>query len=171
MRGLDVLGEDEHADLRVLVLDLLGGARALVGEGGRHADVDHDELGPVTRDRGEQARRVAERGDDLVAAVLEQPRQALAQEHLVLGDHDRARQLRDERRAAARRRSRRAACRRGPRPGPTGPRSPEPRRCDGAADAVVGDRDDEACRSSARALSGSARRCACLTALVSPSQR
>jgi hypothetical protein len=33
--GLDVLGEDEHADLRMVVMDRLGSAQSLVGVGGR----------------------------------------------------------------------------------------------------------------------------------------
>ena len=42
----DVLGEDEHADLRMRRLDLARRA-PLVGEAGRHPDVDDHEIGTV----------------------------------------------------------------------------------------------------------------------------
>ena len=71
MGRLDVLGEDEHADLRVLGLDPARGPGALVGEARRHPNVDHHEVGPVAGDGGEQPVGVAERGDDLVTSVLE----------------------------------------------------------------------------------------------------
>ena len=61
VRGLDVLGEDQHAELRVRLLDRRGRARALVGEGRRHPDVDDDEVGAMPRDRGQQVVGVAER--------------------------------------------------------------------------------------------------------------
>ena len=41
----------------------------------------------MPRDRGQQVLGVAERRDDLMPAVFEEPRQALPQEHLVLRDH------------------------------------------------------------------------------------
>ena len=68
-------------------LDLRRRAGALVGERRRHADVEHDEVGrwPATLP---EPSRVAERRRDLVARVGEQPHEPVAQEHLVLGDHD-----------------------------------------------------------------------------------
>ncbi len=39
-------------------------------------------------DRRLEVLRVAQRRHDLVPAVREQPREPLAQQHLVLGDHD-----------------------------------------------------------------------------------
>lgn len=47
MLGLDVLRQHENPKPWVVVLDLLRGARALVGERGRHADVNGDQVGPV----------------------------------------------------------------------------------------------------------------------------
>ena len=61
---------------------------ALVGVRRRHPHVDDGEIGRVLADRAAQAVGVVDGGDDLVAGVLEQPPQALAQERLVLGDHD-----------------------------------------------------------------------------------
>ena len=88
MARFDVLGEDEHAEVRVGLLDLVRGLRALVGEGRRHPDVEDDEVGIVLGDRRQQPACVAERSDDLVSAVLEQTPETLAKQHLVLGDHD-----------------------------------------------------------------------------------
>jgi hypothetical protein len=70
------------------LLDLVSGAGAFVGQGGRHPDVEDDEVGLVARHRGDEVARVASGGGDLVAAILEQARRALAQQHLILGDHD-----------------------------------------------------------------------------------
>ena len=51
----------------------------------------------------QQVVRVARAADDLEALVLEQLREPLAEQHRVLGDHDRARDLPHDARAAARR--------------------------------------------------------------------
>src|SRR5437763_14058394 len=83
-----MLGEYEHAQLRVRVLDLARRARALVGEARWHPDVEDDEIGVLLGDRGQQAIGVAERRDDLMAAVFEESCEPLAQQHLVLRDHD-----------------------------------------------------------------------------------
>ena len=65
-----------------------GRARALVVVVGRHAHVDDREVGLVLADQREQRVGVAGAPDDLVAGVLEQAGEALAQEDGVLGDHD-----------------------------------------------------------------------------------
>ena len=139
---LDVLGEDEHAQLWVRLLDLPRCARALVGEGRRHPDVQDDEVGIVLGDRGQQPVASPERGDDLVSGVLEQSPEPLAQQHLVLGDHDPhgssavsvvpapwSLSMRSVPPCAATRSAR--------------PLRPEPGVGVRAADAVVADRDDE----------------------------
>ena len=64
------------------------GPGALVGERGRHADVEDDQVGTGLVHRDLQQLGVTERGDDVVAAVEQEPGEALAQEHLVLDDHD-----------------------------------------------------------------------------------
>ena len=66
--GLDVLGEHQHPDLRMAALDLVGGASALVGEGRRHPDVDHDQVRAVSCDRRDQAPRISSRRRNLVPA-------------------------------------------------------------------------------------------------------
>ena len=48
---LDVLGEHEHAGLRVVGADPLGRHQPLVGVRGRHPDVDQRDVGPVALDR------------------------------------------------------------------------------------------------------------------------
>src|SRR5262249_22740165 len=59
-----------------------------VREGGGHPYVEDDEIGLVVSNRRPQPVCVAERSDDLMPTVLEEPPEALAQQHLVLGDHD-----------------------------------------------------------------------------------
>jgi hypothetical protein len=86
--GLDVLREHEHADLWMAVLDLLGGTGAFVGESRRHSDIDHDQVGAMSCDCRDQLPRIPAGRRHFVPAVGKQPSQALAQQHLVLGDHD-----------------------------------------------------------------------------------
>ena len=83
-----MLREDEHCGLRVVAADLGGGAHPFVVVVGRHAHVDDGEVGLVLGDDDEERVGVADPRDDLVAGVLEQAREALAQEDRVLGDHD-----------------------------------------------------------------------------------
>ena len=88
MAALDVLGEHEHGRAGCVRADLDRGPHALVLVGRRHAHVDDREVGLVLGDDGEQRLGVADARDDLVAGVLEQPCEPLAQEHGVLGDHE-----------------------------------------------------------------------------------
>ena len=69
--------------------DLLGGEQPVVAMVGRHADVDDRDVGPARLDHAQQRVGVAAAPGDLEAGVLEQAGEALAQEHLVVGDHDR----------------------------------------------------------------------------------
>src|SRR3954454_24875312 len=84
--GLEVLGEQQDADLRSLLADPPRRARALVGERRRHADVDDRDVGGVLLDGPEQRVAVPHVGDDLLAGVREQPGEARPQEDLVLGE-------------------------------------------------------------------------------------
>ena len=86
--GLDVLREDEHADARVALADLLGRAQALVGVGRRHPDVHDRDVRAVHRNMAEQVVSGAGLGHDLEACVLEQPRDPFAQEDGVVGEDD-----------------------------------------------------------------------------------
>jgi hypothetical protein len=55
---------------------------------GRHADVDHHQLGRLLGDQGQELGGVAGLADDLEAGTLEQAGQPLAEQHVVLGqDH------------------------------------------------------------------------------------
>src|SRR5262249_42680629 len=82
---VDVGGQDEDAGVRVDLADLRGGAQALVGVRRRHADVDDGDVGLVGVDLAQQVLGVARLADDLHAGVLEQPRDAFAQQHAVVG--------------------------------------------------------------------------------------
>src|ERR1017187_10329116 len=50
---LDVLGQDQDGGLRVLAADDQRGLDALVGVGGRHPHVDHDQVRAVFSDRAQ----------------------------------------------------------------------------------------------------------------------
>ena len=83
-----MLGEDQHADLGVGALDLGRGPRPLVGVTRWHANVEDDEIWTVFGDRDDQSLGISERCDDVVSGVGEEPPESLAEEHLVLDDHD-----------------------------------------------------------------------------------
>ena len=55
---------------------------------GRHPHVDDGQIGLVLGDDGEQRLRIPHPREHLVPGVLEQTREALAEENGVLGDHD-----------------------------------------------------------------------------------
>ena len=54
----------------------------------RHANVHHHQIRPVLAHESHKIRSVARLADDLVTAPLEQARDALAHQHVVLGDDD-----------------------------------------------------------------------------------
>jgi hypothetical protein len=82
---LDVLGEHQHRRPGGCAAQLDRRTQALVGVRRRHAHVDDRHVGPVLGDRLHQRRPVADRGDDLGAGLLEQPHQALPEQHRVVG--------------------------------------------------------------------------------------
>src|ERR1019366_6892028 len=85
---LDVLGEHQHAHRGPLLPHHQRGPEALVGEGRRHAHVDHHDVGALRIHGAEKALRAAWGGDHVVARVDEQPGESLTEEDRVLGDHD-----------------------------------------------------------------------------------
>jgi hypothetical protein len=85
---LQVVREDEDADLGVPAADLLRGDEAVVAAVGWHADVHQSDVGSSSVDHPQQRLGVATTPRDLEAGVLEQASQALAQQHLVVRDHD-----------------------------------------------------------------------------------
>jgi hypothetical protein len=85
--GLDVLGQEKDANLWVLGADRLGGDQALVGVGGRHADVDQRHVGAGQADVVEQALGVLGLGDHLDTGVAQQADDALAGEQDVVSDN------------------------------------------------------------------------------------
>ena len=70
--------------------DLGGGDEPVVGVARRHAHVDDRDVRRVRAHLEQQVVRVAGAPDDLVARLLEQRRDALAQQGVVVGDDDRA---------------------------------------------------------------------------------
>ena len=80
MASLDVLREDEDAHLRVQPPDLDRGQQALVLVARRHAHVDDREVGLMLGDDGEQCRGIADPREHRVAGVLQQPREAFAEQ-------------------------------------------------------------------------------------------
>ena len=85
---LDVLGEDQDADVGVALARLDRRAHALVGERGREAHVDDREVGLVAADDAQQARAVVGLRDDVDVVLAQQGDDPGAQQRLVLGDHD-----------------------------------------------------------------------------------
>ena len=68
---------------------VLGRLNPFVDPGRRHPDVREDDVGPLGFHRGEQRVQVAGRGNDLdVGMRLEQPARALADEIVVVGEHE-----------------------------------------------------------------------------------
>jgi hypothetical protein len=100
---VDVRGQDEHAVCGMALADLCGGAQALVGVRRRHAHVDDGDVGLVGLDLAQQVLGVAGLADDLHPRVLEQPRDAFAQERRCRRPALRARDLRADRGSLARR--------------------------------------------------------------------
>src|SRR3954451_4447758 len=85
---LDVLGEHEHARLRLLGPDGRGRTQTLVGLRRRHADVDQRDVGLVCADLAQQVLRVSGLADDVHAGLLQQAYDALTQQDAVLGYDD-----------------------------------------------------------------------------------
>jgi hypothetical protein len=88
VRLVGVLGQDDDPDLGMVAADRVGGLDALQVVG-RHADVREHHVGRETTDRVEKLFGVPHRGNDLdLTGVLEQPARALANQVVVLCDHD-----------------------------------------------------------------------------------
>ena len=88
MLHLHVCGEDQERRLGELFADRLGCLETLRPMGWRHADIDHREIGAVLAHQPHQLRPVTRLADDLVPAPLEQAREALAHQHVIVGDDD-----------------------------------------------------------------------------------
>ena len=84
-----VLAEHDDADLRVRLVQPLGGLDPLVGVAGRHADVGDHDVWPLHVDGGEERIEVTARRCHLEPRLrLEQPPDALADEVVVLREHE-----------------------------------------------------------------------------------
>ena len=83
---LDVLAEQEHADVGVRLPDRHGRAQAVVGVRGRHADVDHGRVGAMRADLADEVVGVARLCDDVEAVRLEHVDQPLEQQGVIVGD-------------------------------------------------------------------------------------
>ena len=83
---LDVLGDHEYGSAGDLAAHLERGAQALVAEGGGQADVHDREIGAPGDHLADQRIAVADRGHHFDVVVAQQAGQAVAQEHVILGD-------------------------------------------------------------------------------------
>jgi hypothetical protein len=72
----------------VVGADLVRRTQALIGVGRRHPDVDDGDVGAVRADLAQQVLGVPGLAGDLEAGLLEQAREALAQQHGVISEHD-----------------------------------------------------------------------------------
>ena len=88
MAGLDDLREQQDADLRMTLAELLREPCALVGLRRRHADVEHGDVRLELVDPAAKLVRVACLRDDVEPTFRGHPRQPFAEEHGVVGDHD-----------------------------------------------------------------------------------
>ena len=69
--GVDVLRQDDHRDVRQLAPDLQRGRDPVAGEGGRHPDVGHDDVGVMRPDLLEEIVAVARLSHHLEPLVPE----------------------------------------------------------------------------------------------------
>ena len=99
---LDVLGQHQHRAVRAALAHRQRRPQALVGERRRHPYVDDRQVGPVLGHRRRPARRRHRARDRLDPAVGQQPRQPLAQQYGIFGDHHRAWPYATTRRATGR---------------------------------------------------------------------
>jgi hypothetical protein len=83
-----VLRQHQNAGRRAGPADVQRRAEAVVGVVGWHPDVGDDDVRPVGGRRRPQRVGVADRGDDVDVVAGQQEREPLAQEGLVLADHD-----------------------------------------------------------------------------------
>ena len=86
--GIDVLGEDDHADIRVLALDRGCGGDAFAGVAGRHADIDQCHVRARPGHGTDQGVGVAYGRGDLMAAGAQQLRKPVADQRGVVGDNE-----------------------------------------------------------------------------------
>jgi len=88
MAGLDVLGEDEDANVGMLAFQLDGGLQPFGGVRRRHADVDDDGVGLVGSHCGQQTGGVRELSDDVDALIGQQSGDAGTHEARIVDEHD-----------------------------------------------------------------------------------
>ena len=100
---LEALREEQDARARVKAADDLRGAQTLVASRWRHADVDDGDVGARGGDLLQQLVAVAGLRDDVHPGVLEEPGDALAEEHRVVRERDAQAAVVDAARAAQRR--------------------------------------------------------------------
>ncbi len=85
---LGVRGEHQDPDLGQLSPDHTGRVEAFGLVLGRHANVDDHEVGLLIADDAQQLGGVARLARDLEPRALEQPRDALAQQDVIVRHHD-----------------------------------------------------------------------------------
>jgi hypothetical protein len=82
-----VLRENQHTDIGKARADALSRHQSLVGEAGRHADVDERDIGQMAGDRLVQLRRVRAGRRDLDTMVAQQRGDPVSNERRVVRDH------------------------------------------------------------------------------------
>ena len=85
---LHVLAEDQHGNPWELAPELEGCPDAFVMEGRRQTHVRHDDIRPVLPHAGNNVDGVRIRPHREIARLVEQPHQALAQQHRVFDQND-----------------------------------------------------------------------------------
>jgi hypothetical protein len=82
-------GRQHHdAGLRELLADRHGRREPFGRLTGWHPDVDHGKVGPLGADQGHEAARLPGLADNLESRPFQQPRYGLAQQHVVVSQHD-----------------------------------------------------------------------------------
>src|SRR5271165_5128423 len=82
------LREQQHAGVRTLTSYLNGRPQTVVAVTRRHVDVGDDDRGLVGKALAQKIRGVAGLSGDLEPGLDEQPGNPLAQQHVILADHD-----------------------------------------------------------------------------------
>jgi hypothetical protein len=82
-----VRGQNDDGGIREFLSDGRRGVETFGGMRGRHADVDDREIRPELANERDQLGSSAAHADDVEARALEQARQPLAQQNVVVRDH------------------------------------------------------------------------------------
>ncbi|MBV9449910.1 MAG: hypothetical protein JO345_28865 [Streptosporangiaceae bacterium] len=88
MLDLHVRGQDEDGDAGEIQADLASRVETLGGMAGRHPDVHDHQFGPLITDKREQLRGIPALPDDLEPRAVQQARETLAQQDVIVSQRD-----------------------------------------------------------------------------------